>query len=86
MSEQTKVVRTITGHVVSDSMNKTIRVEIVRKVRHPKYGKYVKRITKLFAHDEANQCKKGDQVVIKSTRPISKKKSWTLVEVVEAAS
>lgn len=85
MSEQAKPIRTITGQVVSNKMDKTIVVQIVRKVRHKLYGKYVKRTTKVFAHDEANQCQMGDVVAIKETRPLSKNKNWMLVEVVESA-
>jgi len=78
--------RTMTGKVVSDKMNKSITVMIERKVKHPIYGKYVKRSTKLHAHDENNDCNIGDVVVIQETRPLSKTKSWTLVNVVEKAS
>lgn len=75
-------VRTVTGKVVSNKMDKTIVVLVVRKVRHLKYGKYIKRSSKMHAHDEHNTCKIGDVVVIKETRPRSKQKSWALVEVV----
>ncbi|MDM1248124.1 30S ribosomal protein S17 [Acinetobacter sichuanensis] len=84
MSEQT--VRTLTGKVVSDKMDKSIVVLIERRVQHPLYGKLIRRSTKLHAHDENNTAKTGDVVTIKESRPISKTKSWTLVEVVEAAA
>jgi len=85
MAEAQKTVRTLTGKVVSDKMDKTITVLIERRVKHPIYGKYVKRSTKLHAHDETNQCKIGDTVSIRETRPMAKTKSWTLVEVVSRA-
>ena len=84
MSEQT--VRTLTGKVVSDKMDKSIVVLIERRVQHPLYGKSIRRSTKLHAHGENNTAKTGDVVTIKESRPISKTKSWTLVEVVEAAA
>ncbi|MDG1582234.1 MULTISPECIES: 30S ribosomal protein S17 [unclassified Pseudomonas] len=85
MAEAEKTVRTLTGRVVSDKMDKTITVLIERRVKHPIYGKYVKRSTKLHAHDETNQCKIGDKVTIRETRPLAKTKNWSLVEVVERA-
>lgn len=84
MSE--KVVRTLTGKVVSDKMDKSIVVLIERRVQHPVYGKSIRRSTKLHAHDENNTAKVGDIVTIKESRPISKTKSWVLVDVVEAAT
>jgi len=84
MSEQT--VRTLTGKVGSDKMDKSIVVLIERRVQHPLYGKSIRRSTKLHAHDENNTAKTGDVVTIKESRPISKTKSWTLVEVIEAAA
>ena len=84
MSENT--VRTLTGKVVSDKMDKSIVVLIERRVQHPLYGKSIRRSTKLHAHDENNTAKTGDVVTIKESRPISKTKSWTLVEVIEAAA
>lgn len=84
MSEQ-NVKRTLTGKVVSNKMDKSITVLIERRVKHPVYGKYLTRSTKLHAHDENNVCKEGDVVTIAETRPISKTKSWTLVAVVETA-
>lgn len=85
MAEAQKTVRTLTGRVISDKMDKTITVLIERRVKHPLYGKYVKRSTKLHAHDEGNQCRIGDTVTIRETRPQSKTKAWALVEVVERA-
>jgi small subunit ribosomal protein S17 len=84
MSEN-KVVRTLTGRVVSDKMNKSIVVLIERRVKHPKYGKYVSKSSKLKAHDENNECHIGDLVTIAESRPISKTKSWTLVKIEERA-
>ncbi len=86
MSEQTKNTRTVTGRVVSDKMDKSVTVLVERKVPHPIYGKYVKRSTKLHAHDENNECKMGDTVSIEECRPLSKTKSWRLVKVLERAS
>ena len=86
MTEEKKVERTVTGRVISDKMDQTITVLIERKVRHPLYGKYVRRSTKLHAHDANNECKTGDTVMIRECRPMSKTKSWTLVKVVESAS
>jgi small subunit ribosomal protein S17 len=74
--------RTMIGKVVSDKMQKTIVVVVERTVKHPKYGKIIKRRTKLHAHDENQVCKIGDTVKIQETRPLSKMKSWTLVEVI----
>jgi len=85
MSEQKVIKRTLTGQVISDKMDKTITVKIERQVKHPKYGKYIKRSTKVHAHDEANECKMGDTVTVVECRPLSKSKSWQLVEVVEKA-
>ena len=73
----------LTGRVVSNKMDKSITVLIERLVRHPLYGKQLRRSTKIKAHDEDNVCQQGDLVRIKETRPISKTKAWTLVEVVE---
>ncbi|MGJ8515424.1 30S ribosomal protein S17 [Carnimonas bestiolae] len=84
MSQESQA-RTLTGKVVSDKMDKSIVVMIERSERHPIYGKYVKRSTKLHAHDETNQAKTGDRVSIREGKPISKNKSWSLVEVIEQA-
>jgi small subunit ribosomal protein S17 len=81
-----KRLRTLTGRVVSNKMNKTIAVEIERLVKHPRYGKYIRRTTKLLAHDEANESREGDTVTIAECRPLSRSKSWRLVAVVERAS
>ncbi|MGD8514566.1 MAG: 30S ribosomal protein S17 [Granulosicoccaceae bacterium] len=87
MSEQQeKVQRTLTGRVVSDKMDKSVTVMVERKVKHPLYKKYVRRSTKLHAHDENNECREGDVVTIEQCRPISKSKSWRLVKVVEQAT
>ncbi len=74
-----------TGRVVSDKMDKTIVVAVVDNVKHPLYGKIVKRTYKLKAHDENNECKVGDRVKVMETRPLSKDKRWRLVEIVEKA-
>jgi small subunit ribosomal protein S17 len=79
--EQSKKIKTLTGTVVSDKMNKTAVVLLERKVKHPKYGKYIKKSTKYKIHDGDNKCKIGDIVTITEVRPISKNKSWKLVDV-----
>jgi small subunit ribosomal protein S17 len=81
-----KKIRTVQGRVVSNKADKTITVMIERFVKHPIYGKFIKRSTKLHAHDENNQCNQGDVVTLKECRPISKSKTWTLVDVVEKAA
>jgi len=83
---ETKTLRTLTGRVVSNTMTKTIAVEISRLVKHPRYGKYIRRTTKLLAHDETNESRQGDTVTIAECRPLSRNKSWRLVAVVERAS
>ncbi|HMM45499.1 MAG TPA: 30S ribosomal protein S17 [Candidatus Macondimonas sp.] len=83
MSDESKLSRTLVGRVVSDKMDKTITVAIERRIKHPLYGKYVTRTSKLHAHDEENVCQEGDLVRVAESRPISKSKSWQLVEVVE---
>jgi small subunit ribosomal protein S17 len=80
-----EVSRTLTGQVVSNKMHKTIAVSIERVVRHPTYGKYVRRTTRLLAHDETNQAREGDTVSIAPCRPLSRRKSWRLVAVLERA-
>ena len=85
MNENVKL-RTITGRVVSNKMDKTITVLVERVVKHPVYGKYVKRSTKLMAHDENNSCQEGDIVAITSCRPMSKHKTFRLVSVLESAN
>ena len=83
MSETNAVERVLTGTVVSNSRNKTIAVLVERKVRHPIYKKYIKRSTKVHAHDENNECGLGDVVRVSESKPFSKTKNWALVEVVE---
>ncbi len=78
--------RTQSGRVVSDKGDKSITVMIERKVKHPIYGKYIRRSTKLHAHDESNQCRIGDTVIVEQCRPISKTKTWRLVKIVGNAS
>ncbi|EKO3558366.1 30S ribosomal protein S17 [Vibrio metschnikovii] len=78
-------IRTQQGRVISDKMDKSIVVAIERFVKHPIYGKFVRRTTKVHAHDENNECGAGDTVEIRECRPLSKTKSWTLVKVVEKA-
>ncbi|OGT19828.1 MAG: 30S ribosomal protein S17 [Gammaproteobacteria bacterium RBG_16_57_12] len=85
MTEQSKKARTMVGRVISNKMDKSITVLVERRVRHPVIGKYIKRSTKLHAHDAQNACTEGDLVTIAECRPISKTKSWTLVEIVERA-
>lgn len=80
------IVRTLQGKVVSDKMDKTITVMIERRVKHPIYGKFVKRSTKLHAHDEQNECQIGDTVSVRECRPLSKSKTWMLVSVDERAT
>lgn len=86
MSESTNLVRTLTGHVVSDKMDKSAVVLVERRVKHPLYGKFIRRSTKFHIHDENNDCRQGDKVTIRACRPVSKTKSWALVEVVERAA
>lgn len=81
MAQAENLNRTLTGKVVSDKMDKTITVLIERRVKHPIYGKYVSKSSKLKAHDENNECKAGDTVTISESRPLSKSKSWTLVSI-----
>ena len=83
MSENVSNVRTISGRVVSNKMDKTITVLVERVVKHPVYGKYIKRSTKMMAHDEQNVCQEGDIVAIASCRPMSKNKTFKLVQVLE---
>ena len=86
MSEENKAKRTLTGRVVSDKMDKTVSVAIERLIKHPVYGKYIRRTTKLMAHDETNAAKAGDRVAISECRPIAKNKTWRVVDIVESAS
>jgi small subunit ribosomal protein S17 len=82
MSETAKLVRMLTGQVVSDKMDKSAVVMVERRVKHPLYGKFIRRSSKFHIHDEKNECKQGDKVTIQECRPMSKTKSWKLVEVV----
>ena len=84
-TESTKVVRTLSGRVVSDKMDKTITVLVERKVKHPLIGKVIVKSNKFHAHDETNQCKEGDLVTITESRPMSKTKTWVLSKVVTKA-
>ncbi len=84
MTENTKKLRTITGRVVSDKMDKTITVMVERLVKHAIYGKFIKLSTKYMAHDEQNKAKQGDTVTITSCRPLSKNKTFKLVSIVES--
>ena len=83
MTTAEKAARTLTGRVFSDKMDKTITVIVERLVRHPVYGKYMRRSTKLHAHDESNECRTGDLVMIEQCRPLAKTKAWRLVKVLE---
>jgi small subunit ribosomal protein S17 len=85
MSTEEKQAKTVSGTVVSNKMDKTISVLVERKVKHPLYGKFMRRSTKLMAHDEANECNEGDVVVIEASRPLSKNKTWRLQKVVSKA-
>lgn len=83
MSESVDVGRTLIGRVTSDKMSKTITVIVERQVKHPKFGKYIRKSTKLHAHDEDNSSHEGDVVMIEQCRPLSKTKAWRLVKVIE---
>ena len=80
---ETKRLRTRTGRVISDKMDKTISVSISRVVKHPVYGKYIRKTTKVLVHDEDNACNAGDVVSIAECKPYSKKKAWRVVDVLE---
>jgi len=84
-AESPGAARTVIGQVVSDKMDKTVTVRVERYVKHPLYKKYVRRSTKLHAHDEENQCRTGDVVSIEQCRPLSKNKSWRLHQILERA-
>jgi small subunit ribosomal protein S17 len=81
--DENKSQRTIIGKVVSDKMQKTIVVQVERKVKHPLYGKYVRRFSKMYVHDEENTCRIGDLVLIQQSRPLSKTKRWILLEILK---
>jgi small subunit ribosomal protein S17 len=85
MSTSESVKRTKTGRVTSNKADKTVTVMLERQVKHPLYGKYIKRSTKVHAHDEENSCGEGDLVTISECRPLSKTKSWRIVEILERA-
>ncbi len=85
MSEERNMRKTRTGIVVSDKMDKTVVVAIKDNVRHPLYGKIIKRTSKIHAHDEKNECGIGDRVSVMETRPLSKTKRWRVVEIIEKA-
>ena len=90
MSEEIKATeektqRTVIGRVVSDKMDKSVSVAIERLIKHPVYGKYIRRTSKVMAHDEANECKAGDRVAISECRPMSKNKAWQVVNILERA-
>ncbi|WP_295386806.1 30S ribosomal protein S17 [uncultured Thiodictyon sp.] len=85
MSDENQVNRTLSGRVVSSAMDKTVTVLIERRVKHPLYGKFLTRSTKIHAHDEDNACGAGDLVRVEQCRPLSKTKSWRLLEIVEKA-
>lgn len=84
--QETKVQRSVQGSVLSAKMDKSITVLIERQVKHPLYKKIIRRSTKLHAHDEQNECNEGDTVIIEECRPLSKTKSWRLVEIISRAS
>ena len=81
MSEEKALARTASGTVVSNKMDKSITVLVERRIKHPLYGKYIKRSKKIHAHDPENQCQEGDKVTIEETKPISKTKAWKLSSV-----
>jgi small subunit ribosomal protein S17 len=85
MSDEQKSNRRLTGRVVSSAMDKSITVLVERRVQHPLYGKFIRRTTKIHAHDEDNTCGQGDLVTVEQCRPLSKTKSWRLIEIVEKA-
>jgi small subunit ribosomal protein S17 len=86
MSDTNTQLRTVEGRVVSNKMNKTVTILVERQVKHPLYGKYIRRSTKLHAHDEDNTCNEGDVVRVTECRPLSKTKNWRVVEVVTRAA
>jgi len=85
MSEEQKTAKTLSGRVVSNRMDKTIAVVVQRTVKHPLYEKLIMRSTKFLAHDENNECREGDQVIIEASRPMSKRKAWRLQKVIARA-
>jgi small subunit ribosomal protein S17 len=85
-TNEIKTGRMVSGKVVSTKMDKSIVVLVERRVKHPVYGKYITRSSKLHAHDANNECKEGDKVTVKEVRPISKTKTWSLVSIDERAT
>ena len=85
MTTNQEIKRTQTGRVVSNKMDKSVSVLIERQIKHALYGKYIKRSTKVLAHDEENSCGEGDKVMIAECRPLSKSKSWRVIEILERA-
>ncbi|MGK0298314.1 MAG: small subunit ribosomal protein S17 [Gammaproteobacteria bacterium] len=85
MSESKNIPRILTGKVISNKMEKSISVSIERLVKHPVYEKFIRRSTKLLAHDENNECNEGDLIIIESTKPVSKRKSWRLQKILSKA-
>ena len=85
MSEQEKIARSTSGVVISNKMDKTVTVLVERQEKHPLYKKYIRKSTKLHAHDEANECNEGDVVQVEECRPMSKSKSWRVIQVVSRA-
>lgn len=86
MSENATPLRTVEGRVVSNKMNKTVTILVERQVKHPLYGKYIRRSTKLHAHDEQNACNEGDVVRVTECAPMSKTKNWRVVEIVSKSA
>ena len=86
MSDNNETLRTVEGRVVSNKMQKTVTVLVERQVKHGLYGKYIKRSTKLHAHDEEGKCQEGDVVRVSECRPLSKTKNWRVVEIVTRAA
>ncbi|MDZ7642902.1 MAG: 30S ribosomal protein S17 [Woeseiaceae bacterium] len=84
--KKSAIQRTVVGRVVSNKMDKTVAVAIERFIKHPTYGKYVRRTTRVLAHDETNDCREGDRVTISEFRPVSKRKAWQVVNVIERAA
>ena len=85
VAEASKVVRTLQGRVISDRMEETVTALVERRIKHPLYKKYIRRSTKLHVHDESNECRMGDTVLISECRPLSKTKSWRLERIVARA-
>ena len=86
MSDNANQTRTVEGRVVSNKMNKSVTILVERQVKHPLYGKYIRRSTKLHAHDEENTCNEGDVVRVSECRPLSKTKNWRVVEIITRAA